>query len=58
VLFVFEPLVLQRRFRGWAAADPKEAFARLQMGHAVLVALALLTIFGAVAGAHGWSPFQ
>lgn len=58
VLFVFEPLVLRRSFRRWAAADPKRAFAWLQRGHILLVTLALLTILGAVAGAHGWSPLQ
>jgi uncharacterized membrane protein len=57
VLFVAEPLILRRRFHAWAEAEPKEAFARLQRGHVVLVILAFVTILGAVAGAHGWSPF-
>lgn len=57
VLFVFEPLVLRRRFQGWASASPREAFDWLQRGHTLLVVLALLTIIGAVAGANGWSPF-
>jgi hypothetical protein len=57
VLFVAEPLILRRRFDGWAAANPREAFASLQRGHVLLVVLSLLTILGAVAGAHGWMPF-
>lgn len=57
VLFVIEPLVVRRRFEDRARADPRDAFARLQQGHVLLVALALLTVVGAIAGAHGWSPF-
>ncbi len=57
VLFVFEPLVLRRRFHSWARAEPREAFAWLQWGHTLLLTLALVTIVGAVAGAHGYSPF-
>lgn len=55
VLFVAEPLFLHRRFEAWAARDPDAAFDRLQKGHWVLLALSLLTVFGAVAGSHGWS---
>ena len=57
VLFVAEPLFLHRRFEAWAARQPDVAFARLQQGHWVLLALSLLTVLGAVAGAHGWSLF-
>jgi uncharacterized membrane protein len=57
VLFVIEPLIVRRRFELSAKADPEAAFARLQRGHELLVVLALLTVLGAVAGAHGWSPF-
>ena len=57
VLFVAEPLFLHRRFEAWAARQPDVAFARLQQGHWVLLVLSLLTVFGAVAGAHGWSLF-
>jgi uncharacterized membrane protein len=56
-LFVAEPLILQRHFRRWAAAHPEAAFARLHRAHWVLLVLSLVTIFGAVAGSHGWSPF-
>jgi uncharacterized membrane protein len=57
VLSVAEPLILNRRFDIWAAANPREAFTALQRGHIVLVVLSLLTVFGAVAGSHGWMPF-
>jgi uncharacterized membrane protein len=56
-LFVGEPLVLHRRFRGWATRAPDTAFAWLQRVHWVLLILSLITIFGAVAGVHGWSIF-
>lgn len=57
VLFVAEPLVLHRHFGRWARARPKLAFAWLQRTHWLLVVLSLVTILGAVAGSHGWSPF-
>ncbi|MFT8541960.1 hypothetical protein [Acetobacter sp.] len=57
VLFVAEPLVLHRHFNVWAKRDPEAAFAVLQRVHAVLLVLGLVTIFGAVAGSHGWSLF-
>ncbi|HEY1796850.1 MAG TPA: hypothetical protein VGG57_12100 [Stellaceae bacterium] len=53
ILFVIEPFILHRL----AAADPERFFARLQRAHWVLLALSLVTIFGAVAGSQGWSPF-
>jgi uncharacterized membrane protein len=56
-LFVAEPFILQRYFRQWAATQPEAAFARLHRAHWVLLVLSLVTIFGAVAGTHGWSPF-
>lgn len=56
-LFVIEPFVLHRRLHRLAAADPDRFFARLQRAHWVLLALSLVTIFGAVAGSQGWSIF-
>lgn len=53
VLFVAEPLFLDRWFRRRAAADPQAAFALARRFHWLLLALSLLTIFGAVAGSHG-----
>src|SRR3546814_19313253 len=57
LLFVGEPLILHRRFPRWVARDPDAAFARLHRMHVVLLTLGLITVFGAVAGSHGWSIF-
>jgi uncharacterized membrane protein len=56
-LFVAEPFILPRYFRRWATAQPEAAFARLHRAHWVLLILSVVTILGAVAGSHGWSPF-
>lgn len=58
LLFVVEPLVLRRYFPAWAARDPDRAFAFLHAAHGLLLALALVTILGSVAGAHGGSLFD
>jgi uncharacterized membrane protein len=55
ILFAAEPFFLHARFENWAKREPDRAFARLQRGHWILLGLSLVTIFGAVAGAHGWS---
>ena len=55
VLFAAEPLVLHRWFHARATASPDAAFALLQRGHWLLLALSLITILGAVAGSHGMS---
>lgn len=57
MLFVGEPLVLHRRFPSWVERYPEGAFAWLHRAHVVLLALGLVTVFGAVAGTHGWSVF-
>jgi uncharacterized membrane protein len=57
LLFVAEPLIPRRRFDGWATARPDAAFGTLQRLHWLLLVLSLVTIFGAVAGSHGWSIF-
>jgi uncharacterized membrane protein len=53
VLFVAEPFILHRHFRKWATAAPEAAFAWLHRAHWVLLALVLITIFGAVEGSQG-----
>ncbi len=53
VLFVAEPLFLDRWFRRRAAADPRAALRLAQRFHWVMLLLSLATIFGAVAGSHG-----
>ncbi|MCF8470703.1 MAG: hypothetical protein K9G30_07955 [Parvibaculum sp.] len=54
VLFLGEPFILHRYLPVWVALDSERAFAWLHRLHVVLLVLALITIFGAVAGAHGW----
>lgn len=54
LLFVLEPLVLNRLFREQAKKDPIKAFSYVQRLHWVLLGVSLLTIVGSVAGSHGW----
>lgn len=51
ILFVAEPLVLHRRMA--QSRDPARTFRRLAAMHWVLLAVSLVAVFGAVAGAHG-----
>jgi hypothetical protein len=57
ILFVVEPLILHRHFHKWATIAPEVAFAWLHRAHWVLLALSVITVFGAVAGSQGWSLF-
>ncbi|MBN8900429.1 MAG: hypothetical protein J0H57_05285 [Rhodospirillales bacterium] len=57
VLFIGEPFILHRHFRGWAIERPQAAFAWLHRAHWVLLVLSVVTILGAVAGSQGWSIF-
>lgn len=57
LLFVIEPFAVRRWFGTEASLRPDAALRRLQRSHLVLLGLSLLTIFGAVAGSHGWSVF-
>ena len=52
MLFVIEPLVLQRRLA--ASTDPGRDFARMERMHRLLLAAAVVTVAGAVAGSHGF----
>jgi uncharacterized membrane protein len=54
VLFVAEPLFLHEWFRRRAARDAVGTFALVIRGHRVLLALAAITILGAVSGGHGY----
>jgi hypothetical protein len=56
-LFVAEPFILDRRLEKWAARRQESAFAWLTVVHWLLLTLSVITIFGAVAGSHGWSVF-
>ncbi|WP_420135621.1 hypothetical protein [Rhodopseudomonas sp.] len=53
MLFVAEPLFLHAWFDARARHDPEGAFRIAQRGHRVLSTLALITVGGAVGGAHG-----
>lgn len=52
MVFALEPL-LHPRFERQASLDPDAALRRLSRVHVVLLILALLTVLGAVMGAHG-----
>jgi uncharacterized membrane protein len=51
MLFLIEPLFLHRRMD--ASPRPAADFARMERMHRLLLALALVTVAGAVAGSHG-----
>lgn len=53
MLFALEPLLLHRRLRERSRYDSEGTFARVRRLHWVLLALSLITVFGAVAGSHG-----
>jgi len=55
VLFIAEPLFLRRHFAKRAREAPESTFAFVQRIHWVLLGISLITIMGAVAGAHGFS---
>jgi hypothetical protein len=56
VLFVAEPLVLHRWFHARATRDPEGTFRLVLRLHRVLLGVSLLTVAGAVLGAHGALP--
>lgn len=58
ILFVLEPLVLHRVFRKYAELNSEKTFRIIHRAHWVLLVLSLLTVFGAVAGSHGWFFLQ
>lgn len=54
MLFVIEPLVLHRRMaEAIQRPDTGRMFDRMERLHRVMLALSLVTVFGAVAGSHG-----
>jgi uncharacterized membrane protein len=57
ILFIAEPLFLHRWLEARARRLPDSTFALMQRAHWALLVLSLLTIFGAVLGAHGLSLF-
>ena len=57
VLYVLEPLILHKLFKKYANENPDKTFGFIHKFHWVLLLLSLITIAGAVAGAHGWLLF-
>ena len=57
MLFLAEPLFLDRWLERRARAAPDATFTLIQRLHWVLLILSLIAIFGAVAGSHGLSFF-
>jgi len=58
MLFAAEPLFLHRRLLARAKVDPEPTFRIVERLHWVLLALSLITIFGAVLGSHGVLLFE
>jgi uncharacterized membrane protein len=58
MLFVIEPLFLDRWLARHAASDPARTFLMVQRLHHVLLGVSLLTIAGAVAGVQGINLFR
>ncbi len=54
ILFVLQPLATRRRDAPAMPDDPRAELDAIQRKHWVLLGLSLVTIAGAVAGAHGW----
>jgi uncharacterized membrane protein len=57
MLFVLEPLFLHRVLEARAARDPAGTWRVIERLHGGLLGLSLLTVAGAVAGAHGVNLF-
>jgi uncharacterized membrane protein len=57
MLFIAEPLILHRWFLARAKRAPENTFRLIQRLHWTLLTLSLVTILGAVAGAHGFYFF-
>jgi len=54
MLFVIEPFVIHRRLdRAVASGKSAALFDRMELFHRVMLALSLITVLGAVGGAHG-----
>jgi uncharacterized membrane protein len=57
MIFVLEPMFLEKKMKEKAKADPEGTFNKIQKTHSHLLWLSILTIIGAVAGSHGWLFF-
>jgi uncharacterized membrane protein len=56
MVYVLEPLVLHRRFRGFALRDKNRALAAATRFHAVALTISGFAIIAGVLGAHGGLP--
>jgi uncharacterized membrane protein len=54
VLYVLEPLFLNRLFEKHVKKDPTKTFTFIQRLHWILLILSFLAIAGGVLGSHGW----
>lgn len=54
MLFILEPLVLHKWFLQKAAQNAEKTFRVIQRMHWILLTLSVVTLVGAVGGAHGW----
>lgn len=57
ILFILEPFILHKLFNKYVADNPDKVFKIVQIAHWFLLTISLLTIFGSVAGSHGWLFF-
>jgi len=58
MLFLAEPLILQRWLRARSQVKPEATFRLVERLHRVLLFISLITVLGAVAGSHGLLLFE
>jgi uncharacterized membrane protein len=58
MLFVAEPLFLDRWLFARAEVEPERTYRRVEWLHRILLIVSLITVFGAVAGSHGMLLFE
>ena len=58
MLFVAEPLFLDRWLLARAEVEPERTYRRVEWLHRILLIVSLITIFGAAAGSHGMLLFE
>jgi len=58
MLFVLEPLILHKLFHAQAKKNPKKTFRIIQTMHWLLLSISIITVLGAVMGAHGMLLFE
>ena len=58
MLFVVEPSVLHRRSLAQFKSKPEKTFKAVEWLHRIVLFISLVTVFGAVMGAHGLLLFQ